>query len=189
MEQLGDHDPDRLYREVWRHAQGIDDADRALYGDLATYLPDQLLVKMDVSTMAHSLEARSPLLDTAVIEFSARLPNSLRLKGYSTKYLLKRLAERYLPRDLLYRRKRGFVMPIDEWLRSELKPYIERALQSSEFVGMNLIEPTFVQRMLREHMCGCQAWGQQLWTLFVLAIWAQLWSGRLHRDDPIAALL
>jgi len=189
LRRVGDHDPDDLYRRVWRRAQGTDDVDRALYGDLTTYLPDQLLVKMDVSTMAHSLEARSPLLDTAVIEFAAWLPTSLRLRGYTTKYLLKRLAERHVPREALYRCKRGFVMPVDEWLRGELRPYVDAALRSAEFTERDWINPCFVWRALDEHMSGRRFWGQHLWTLFVLEIWARLWTGRLRRDDPLAALL
>ena len=189
LQRLGAHDPDELYRQRWRQAQGVDDVDRALYGDLTTYLPDQLLVKMDVSTMAHSLEARSPLLDTAVIEFAASLPTWLRLKGYATKYLLKRLAERYVPREVLHRRKRGFVMPVDDWLRGDLRPYVEATLLGRESAARGWINPTFVKRILCEHMHGGRSWGQQLWTLFVLEIWAQLWTGRLRREDPLAALL
>jgi asparagine synthase (glutamine-hydrolysing) len=144
---------------------------------------------MDVSTMAHSLEARSPLLDTALIEFSARLPTSLRLKGYTTKYLLKRLAERYVPREVLYRRKRGFIMPIDDWLRGDLRPYVHAVLRNREFVAQNWINPMFVERMLLEHTHGDRSWGQQLWTLFVIAIWTNLWKGRIRREDPLSALL
>src|SRR5581483_10743303 len=84
--------PSEYYRAVWEQADGCDDVDRVLCLDFKTYLPDQLLTKMDVSTMAHSVEARSPLLATELIEFAARIPASLRLRGYNTKYLLKKLA-------------------------------------------------------------------------------------------------
>ena len=94
----------------------LDDVDRALYGDFATYLPDQLLAKMDTSTMAHSLEARSPLLDKQVIEYAARIPTAMRLKGYTTKHLLKRLAARYVPEEVIYRRKQGFPAPMSQWV-------------------------------------------------------------------------
>src|SRR5687768_10629727 len=103
--------PDSLYRDAWSHAVAADDVDRALYGDITTYLPDQLLAKADVSAMAHSLETRSPFLGREVLEYAATLPTSLRLKGWTTKYLLKRVAERYVPHEALHRRKRGFVMP------------------------------------------------------------------------------
>ena len=180
--------PDALYRSVWEHASG-DDVDRALYGDLTTYLPDQLLAKMDVSTMAHALEARSPLLDTALIEYAALIPTALRLKGFTTKYLLKRLAERYVPREVLYRRKRGFVMPAADWLRGDLAPFVTAALTSSTFHERGWIEPAFTDRMLREHAAGVHDWGNQLWTLFVLEVWARMaLDGTLRRGDSLEAL-
>jgi asparagine synthase (glutamine-hydrolysing) len=103
--------PSEHYRGVWERADGCDDVDRLLYLDFKTYLPDQLLTKMDVSTMAHSVEARSPLLATELVEFAAAIPVSLRLRGFTTKYLLKKLASRYVPPEIVYRKKRGFVMP------------------------------------------------------------------------------
>jgi asparagine synthase (glutamine-hydrolysing) len=182
--------PDALYRDVWERAAFADDVDRALYGDFTTYLPDQLLTKMDVSTMAHSVEARSPLLDTDVVEFAARIPTALRLKGYTTKYLLKRLAERYVPHDVLYRRKRGFVMPASDWLRTDLAPYLRAALLDSTFDERGWIEPSFVGRMVEEHTAGSADWGEQLWTLFVLEIWSRMMlDGTLRRHDSLEALL
>jgi asparagine synthase (glutamine-hydrolysing) len=184
------HHPDGWYREVWEDAVGADDVDRALYGDFATYLPDQLLTKMDVSTMAHSVEARAPLLDRDLIEYAARIPTSLRLRGYTTKYLLKRLAERYVPRDVLYRRKRGFVMPASDWLRGELQPYVRAALDSEVFFERGWIVPDFTRRMLREHEAGAEDWGEQLWTLFVLELWSrQTLDGTLDRSDSLEVLL
>ena len=187
-EQLAEH-PDALYRAVWDHADGTDEVDRALYGDLTTYLPDQLLAKMDVSTMAHSVEARAPLLDTALIEYAAQIPTALRLKGFTTKYLLKKLAERYVPREVLYRRKRGFVMPAADWLRGDLAPFVEAALASHVFHGRGWIEPAFTERMLREHATRQRDWGNQLWTLFVLEVWARMaLDGTLKRSDSLEAL-
>jgi asparagine synthase (glutamine-hydrolysing) len=184
------HHPDGWYREVWEDAVGADDVDRALYGDFATYLPDQLLTKMDVSTMAHSVEARAPLLDRDLIEYAARIPTSLRLRGYTTKYLLKRLAERYVSRDVLYRRKRGFVMPASDWLRGELQPYVRAALDSEVFFERGWIVPDFTRRMLREHEAGAEDWGEQLWTLFVLELWSrQTLDGTLDRSDSLEVLL
>jgi asparagine synthase (glutamine-hydrolysing) len=180
--------PDALYNEVWEHAVGEDDVDRALYGDLVTFLPDQLLAKMDVATMAHSVEARSPLLDTTLIEYSAGIPTGLRLRGYTTKYLLKRLAERYVPREVLYRRKRGFVMPASAWIRGELEPYLNAALRSPVFLERGWLRPEFVARMLAEHKAGHRDWGEQLWPLFILSVWLHLLEGKLSRDDSLEAL-
>lgn len=182
-------DPDDLYREAWQRAIGEDDVDRSLYGDLTTYLPDQLLSKMDVATMAHSVEARSPLLDRALLEYAARIPTRQRLKGFATKYLLKRVAERYIPREVVYRRKRGFVAPISAWLRTELAAPMRAALESPAFRGRGWIRPAFVRRMLSEHLAGRRDWTSHLWTLLVLEIWArQALDGTLAREDPIEAL-
>ncbi len=182
--------PDHWYRDVWARAQAQDDVDRALYGDFMTYLPDQLLAKMDVSTMAWSVEGRSPLLDRSLIEFAATIPTSLRIRGYTTKYLLKRLAERYVPREVLYRRKRGFVMPANQWLRGDLAKYLQAALLSPTFAARQWMRPEFVMQMVQEHLAGKRNWGEQLWTLFVLELWARMMlDGTLHRDDSLDALL
>jgi asparagine synthase (glutamine-hydrolysing) len=185
---LGGWHPDTFYKEVWKYAIGEDDVDRMLYGDLVTYLPDQLLARMDVATMAHSVEARSPLLDTALIEYSASIPTDLRLRRYTTKYLLKRLAERYVPHDVLYRRKRGFVMPASAWLRGELQPYLNAALQSPVLLERGWLRPEFVAQILSEHKAGHCDWGEQLWTLFVLSVWLHVLEGELSRGDGLQAL-
>jgi asparagine synthase (glutamine-hydrolysing) len=187
---LADEHPDALYREVWDRADGVDDSDRALYGDFSTYLPDQLLVKADRASMAHSLEARSPLLDHALIEYAATIPTSIRLKNFQTKHVLKKLAERYVPRSVLYRRKKGFVMPASRWLRGELSPYVRAALDSRTFFDREWVRPEFVRRILAEHFTGQHDWGEQLWTLLVLEVWARLTLDRtLERDEQMDALL
>ncbi len=181
--------PDRLYRQAWDRARAADDADRALYGDLVTYLPDQLLAKMDVSTMAHGVEARAPLLDTALLEYAARLPTAQRLRGMQTKGLLKRLAARHVPSQVVYRRKRGFVMPADRWLRGPLAAHVEAALDSPAFRDRDWIRPAFVRRMLDEHRAGASHWSELVWTLFVLELWARIAvDGTLGPDDSLEAL-
>ncbi len=187
---LGHEHPDALYRTVWDEADGVDDSDRALYGDFSTYLPDQLLVKADRASMAHSLEARSPLLDRALIEYAATIPTAIRLKGFQTKHLLKKLAERYVPPSVLYRRKKGFVMPGSRWLRGELSPYVRAALDNRTFFDRGWVRPEFVRRILAEHFTGQRDWGEQLWTLLVLEVWTRLALDRtLERDEQMDALL
>lgn len=186
---LSGFDPDVMYREVWARADGLDDVDRALYGDFSTYFPDQLLAKADVASMAHSLEARSPLLDTEMIEFAATIPTDLRLRGWETKHLMKRLAAKFVPREVLYRRKRGFVMPASRWLRGTLAPHLRCALDSPSFHDRGWVRPEFTRRILDEHLSGAHDWGDQLFTLLVLEIWARLaLDGTLQRTDPLDAL-
>jgi asparagine synthase (glutamine-hydrolysing) len=171
-------DPDEHYRQAWTEADGPTDADRVLSAELTTYLPDQLLSKMDVSTMAHSLEARSPLLDTRLLEFAATIPIEQLTQGWETKHLLKRLAGRYVPREVLYRRKQGFVMPVSRWLREELAPLARALLESLTRAERGLFRREWVMEMLDEHLGGRKDWGEQLWTLIVLEIWYRLFVDR-----------
>ena len=186
----GRADPDANYSGVWDRSDGPTDADRTLFGEIKTYLPDQLLVKMDVSTMAHSIEARSPFLDTRVLEFAATIPASQLMRGWQTKYLLKKLAERYVPRSVIYRRKRGFVMPASEWLRGELAPYLKALLGSEAFMGRGWFQPDAVKSMIAQHLTGERDWGNALWTLIVLEIWCRMFvDGTLTRDDSLDVVL
>jgi asparagine synthase (glutamine-hydrolysing) len=181
--------PSEHYRGVWERADGCDDVDRLLYLDFKTYLPDQLLTKMDVSTMAHSVEARSPLLATELVEFAAAIPVSLRLRGFTTKYLLKKLASRYVPPEIVYRKKRGFVMPAGSWLRSELSSSMRFVLLSKSFRDRDWIRPDSVERMVGEHCSGQRDWSEQLWTLFVLELWARVMLDKVvTRDTPLKAV-
>ncbi len=182
--------PDALYRAVWESADGIDDTDRALYGDFMTYLPDQLLTKADRASMAHSLEARSPLLDRALIEYAATIPTALRLRHFETKYVLKKVVARFVPHDVVYRRKRGFVMPAGRWLRGELAPYVRAALDNRTFFDRGWVRPEFVRRVLAEHFAGAHDWGEQIWTMLVLEVWARIVLDRtLDRDSRMDAFL
>jgi asparagine synthase (glutamine-hydrolysing) len=178
--------PDSLYRDAWSHATAADDVDRALYGDITTYLPDQLLAKSDVSSMAHSLETRSPFLGRELLEYAATLPTSLRLKGWTTKYLLKRVASRYVPPEALHRRKQGFVIPASDWLRGSLASLARATLDSPRFLDRGWIRPESVRKLLAQHATGRRDWGQQIWTLMILEIWAQLaLDGTLAPSDPL----
>ena len=181
--------PDSLYAAAWDRAVATDDVDRALYGDLTTYLPDQLLAKADVSSMAFGLETRSPFLSREIIEYAATIPTSLRLKGFHTKYLLKQVAERYVPAEVLHRRKRGFVIPAAHWLRTDLAPYVSAALLSPRFLDRGWIRADMITRLISEHADGSHDWSNQLWTLLVLAVWERLIDGALAPGDPLDALL
>jgi asparagine synthase (glutamine-hydrolysing) len=186
---LAAFNPDAMYRDVWARADGLDDVDCALYGDFSTYFPDQLLAKADVATMAHSLEARSPLLDTEMIEFAATIPTGIRLRGWETKHLMKRLAAKFVPREVLYRRKRGFVMPASRWMRGVLATHVRAALDSPSFHDRGWVRPEFTRHILNEHQRGEADWGDQLFTLLVLEVWARLAiDGSMQRSDPLDAL-
>jgi asparagine synthase (glutamine-hydrolysing) len=143
---------------------------RLLYLNARTYLLDDLLPKMDRMTMAHGLEARSPLLDRSLMETAAQLPDGLKRRGARGKIVLKKAVEDLLPAGILERPKHGFGLPIGEWFRGELRPMVADTLGASPRLG-RWLKPATVQRMLAEHDAGTVDRGHQLWTLLTLELW------------------
>ena len=141
--------------------------------DQQTYLPNDLLVKVDIASMANSLEARSPLLDHKVVEFAASLPENLKMRGTTPKYLLKKIAARLVPREAVYRRKMGFGVPIGNWLRGEMKDFLRGALLSEKSFKRGLFEPQKIEKMVAQHTAGERDFAPQLWTLLMLELWFQ----------------
>ncbi len=121
-------DPFASFRDAYRDCRSLDPVDRALYVDVHTYMIDDVLTKVDRMSMAVSLEAREPLLDHKLLEFAARVPVSLKLKNGQSKYLLRRVLEKQVPRAIIERGKRGFAAPIGEWLRGPLAPMADGLL-------------------------------------------------------------
>lgn len=152
-------------------AGGQDLLDRTLATDVATYLPDDLLVKVDIATMAHGLEARSPLLDHEVMEFAARLPSALKLRGGVKKVLLRRLAADLLPPGVLARPKTGFAVPLARWFRHELRDLAHDVLLGRRVEQRGLVKRSAVERLLREHESGTWNWQFQIWNLLMLEMW------------------
>lgn len=149
--------------------------DRMLYTDLMTRMPDHLLVIADRMTMAHSLESRSPLVDYKVVEFAASIPAELKLKGKDLKYILKKVASRYLPDELIYRKKQGFGFPIAIWMRTELKTFIKNLFDQSRFVELGIFNHEYIHRILHEHISGKADHNFRLWILINLEIWYRLY--------------
>ena len=147
----------------------------ANWADLHTYLPDDLMVKVDVASMANGLETRSPLLDHVLLEWAARIPTEIRMKGGTTKALLKAAMAPYLPHKILYRKKMGFGCPIDRWLRHELKPLAYDTLLSQSARERGLLRPDYVERLLDEHCTGARNHHTRLWALLMLELWFQMW--------------
>jgi asparagine synthase (glutamine-hydrolysing) len=143
--------------------------------DIHTYLPDDLMVKVDVASMAHGLEARSPLLDHRFLEWAVAIPDRVKLAHGVTKALFKSAMQPYLPRKLLYRRKMGFSCPIDHWFRNELKELAHDTLLSQQARERGLFRPDYVRRLLEEH-CGSTAnHHTRLWALLMLELWFCMW--------------
>jgi len=143
--------------------------------DIHTYLPDDLLVKVDVASMAHGLETRSPLLDHVFMEWAVGLPERLKMARGVSKALFKSAMEPYLPADLVYRPKMGFSCPIDHWLRNDLKELAYDTLVSHNASVRGLFRPARVRRLLDEHCSGTRDHHQQLWALLMLELWFEMW--------------
>jgi len=142
-----------------------------LYADLKVWLPDNLLLRGDLMTMAASIEERVPFLDHKLVEFAARVPTKLLTQGFRTKALLKRAFERFLPRQILYRRKVGFAVPVGEWFRGPLKSFVADLVLSSDARSRGYFNPTSMETFLREHFDGICDRQKQLWALVNFELW------------------
>ncbi|MFK7803982.1 MAG: asparagine synthase (glutamine-hydrolyzing) [Anaerolineae bacterium] len=152
---------------------GLRGVDRPLAADVAHYLPDNLLVKADIATMAHSLEGRSPFLDHELAQFAASLPPELKLKGRETKYILKKSMEGVLPDNILYRPKQGFSVPIGRWFREELRQPVRDLLLNRQTLERGWFDASGIETLLDEHISGRRNHRYAIWSLLVLELWAQ----------------
>jgi asparagine synthase (glutamine-hydrolysing) len=150
-----------------------------LWVDLMSYLPDDILVKVDRMSMACSLEVRVPLLDHRVVEFMAQVDKKQKYTQFNNKILLREVAQRYLPQRILQRPKQGFAIPLNGWLQRELKPMLDSVLDPARLRQRGLFDPDHVGRMITAHQQGRRDYSQQLWALLMLESWLerQLGSG------------
>jgi asparagine synthase (glutamine-hydrolysing) len=147
--------------------------DAAMAADVVSYLPDDLLVKIDIASMAYGLEVRSPFLDQEVMEFSAKLPVSLKVRGHVRKRILRLAMHGILPREILNRRKQGFGVPLDRWFRNELAEPVRELLLSRRARERGYFQLATVERLIAEHNAGRTAHGHRLWALLMLELWHQ----------------
>ncbi|MBA4766239.1 MAG: amidotransferase 1, exosortase A system-associated [Porphyrobacter sp.] len=152
---------------LMRAAPGRSGLDRAQYADLTFWMPGDILTKVDRTSMAVSLEAREPLLDHRLVEFAARLPEGMRVRGSVGKYLLKKSLERYLPNDILYRPKQGFVTPIAEWLRGPLAD-TSRGIATGSLAQTGFFQPQAINALAEAHIAGRADHSRTLWQLLML---------------------
>ena len=170
-QQTQDADATGLLAEWFKRANGVGVVDAMLLTDQMTYLPNDLLVKVDIATMAVSLEARSPFLDHHVIEFAASLPQNLKLRRLTSKYLLKKVLRKLLPSENLNRRKMGFGVPIGHWFRGKMQPFLREVVLSEKALRRGLFKPEAVRQLVELHTRGERDYSHQLWTLLMLELW------------------
>jgi asparagine synthase (glutamine-hydrolysing) len=176
-------DPERVIRESFDFAQADHDLDRMLFSDSAIRLPDHPAMILDRMSMAHSLEARSPLMDHEIAEFAARLPVSMKVRGRSLRYIERRLAERYLPPALLKRSKQGFSSALPYMLRDEYGRLHGQFLRRSELAAEGILDQGGIDVLLAEHATGRVDHGNRLWLLLNSELWYRMFIQGVTRDD------
>jgi len=157
------------YLETVYNAVDADEVARMLCTDLLSYLPEDLMVKVDRMTMAHSIESRSPFLDHEFVEFAVRIPAALKWDADGGKAILRRAMRSAFPPRFLERPKQGFSIPVSAWLRDELRPIVARKVCGAALLDHGWLEPTAVRAMCEQHWSGQRDWGTELWTLLMLA--------------------
>ncbi len=165
---------DDVYSYFTQHLNGMEKTSlltQLLYLNFKTYLPDDLLVKMDRMTMANSLEGRSPFLDRELIEYAFTIPDNLKLKGFNTKYNLKQTFRDILPKEVMHRGKMGFGVPLGTWFRTKLKSYMEEHLISGNPMIYTYLNAKEIQRIFDEHQNGVRDHGLKLWLFLSLELW------------------
>ena len=181
-EALGESRVAGFTREPWMRSSAGDPLDFMLDVDSATYLPDDLLVKVDIATMAHSLEGRSPLLDHEFMQFAATLPRHLKIDGRETKAGLRRALRGWVPDEVLDAPKRGFQPPLARWFRGDLKQFAREVLLDPLTERRGIVDSAAVRRLLDRHESRQADNSQGIWTLLILELW--------HREhvDSVASV-
>ncbi len=169
-------EPQTVLTDPEQRAQLPDFIHRMMYLDTVSYLPDDLLVKLDRASMGVSLEARTPLLDHRVVEFGWRLPLSLKVRGGQGKWILRRVLDRYVPRELIDRPNMGFVVPLDSWLRGPLRDWAESLLQESRLRREGFFKPQPIRETWEAHLSGRRNWQYPMWNVLMFQVWLEKWG-------------
>ncbi|HEX29403.1 TPA: asparagine synthase (glutamine-hydrolyzing) [Candidatus Poribacteria bacterium] len=173
-EVLGDFTPYLIFDHYFSRARSNDLLSRILYVDLKTYLPNDLLVKVDRMSMANSLEVRSPFLDHKFIEFAMTIPSYLKLNGKTSKYILRRYLQGKVPQEIIDRGKMGFSIPLSLWLKNDLRDMVEDVLFSRNARERGYFRYEYIRKMWNHHLKGMRDFSVQLWTLLMLELWHQM---------------
>jgi asparagine synthase (glutamine-hydrolysing) len=186
---LRDYDADSVFRQHLACTDASEPLNRMLYVDTKLWLPDLLLARGDKMSMAVSLEARVPLLDHKLVEFAATLPPNLKVKGLMRKYLLKKVSRRWLPSQIIERKKQGFPMPSSLWFRKEARSFVRDVLSPSALRRRGLFDPIFVEKLIEQHENGFADHAALLWGLMSVELWQCVFmDSRVRAHHAVGAL-
>lgn len=170
---IGGYEPPTLLTGDAPALDGLDDVQRMMALDMLTYLPDDIMTKVDRAAMGVSLETRVPFLDHRVVEFACRLPQSMKLHNGQTKWALRQVLYRHVPKALIERPKMGFGVPIADWLRGPLRDWAESLLDETRLLNEGFFKPELVRRKWEEHLSGRRDWQYQLWDVLMFQLWLE----------------
>ncbi len=186
--QLAGRRPEACLLDLYAAKQADDPVDRMMYVDMMSRLPGQSLMILDRATMAYSLESRSPFLDPRFAEFMARVPVRHKIRGRRLRYLERRLGERYLPREVLERKKQGFASPLMYIMDEEVRTLAPALLLNSELVRDGYLEAATVRRLVDEHLKRYRDHGNRIWLLLSAEVWYRRYIGGRSTEDLEAEL-
>jgi len=186
---LSGYDADFVFEQHLARTDASEPLNRMLYVDTKLWLPDLLLARGDKMSMAVSLEARVPLLDHKLVEFAATLPQNLKVRGLMRKYLLKRVSQRWLPTEIIDRKKQGFPMPSSLWFRKEARSFMRDVLSPSALRRRGLFDPNFVGKLIEQHESGFADHGTLLWGLMSVELWQRVFMDSRVRARHVAGAL
>ncbi|MCE3018729.1 MAG: asparagine synthase (glutamine-hydrolyzing) [Pirellula sp.] len=176
IQKLPNYNPTRFLQEAWSKSGKRDLVSCATAADLQTYMPCDLMTKVDIASMAHSLEARQPLLDYRLVEWAASLPSHLKLRGNQGKYLLRQTFSELLPKEIWTRPKMGFGVPIAKWFRTSLRDRTYDALASTDTRCHAFFRPEAIRSLIDAHMSGKENQAYRLWNLLMFELWMRRWN-------------
>ncbi len=162
-----------IFRSYFESPQERDFLSRTLYCDVKTWLPDNLLVKVDRMSMATSLEARVPYLDHRIVELCTSMPIHLKLKGLTSKYILRKAFSNLIPEEILKRRKQGFTIPLAPWFRKELKDFTQEILSQDSIAKRDYFNYNYIKRILKEHLEERRDYSREIWSLLIFELWSE----------------